>query len=155
MYLIQGNTHVECNNYQNAIQSFERARARLPYCWPPPPMVVSLASLLTGLNRITHDRIQQMSGWKFDDLHITVRQRLCEALYAGGRKVAARESFLELVNTFGEQVYTTEPKWVSRESILYLLVFCRFDLFYRLYRTMPLRTRKRRQHSPICCNSRY
>ena len=85
-----------------------------------------------------------MSGWKFDNLHITIRQRLCEALYASGRKEAARESLLELVNTFGEEVYTTESiaKWVSRESILFPFVFRGFELFYRLYRTMPLGARK-------------
>ena len=81
-----------------------------------------------------------MSGWKFDNLHITVRQHLCEALYAGGREEVARESPLELVNIFGEEVYMTEPKWVSRESILNPFVFCVLKLFYRLYRTMPLRT---------------
>ena len=92
-----------------------------------------------------------MSGWEFDNLHFTIRQRLCEALYAGGRKKVARESLLEMVNTFCEEVYTTEPitKWVSRESILYPFVFCGFEPFYRLYRTVPLHTRKRRQHSPI------
>ena len=76
-----------------------------------------------------------MSGWKFENLHITVRQHLCEALYAGGRKEAARESLLELINTFGEEVYTTEPisKWVSRESILYPFIFRELDLFNRLY----------------------
>ena len=60
-----------------------------------------------------------MSGWKFENLHITIRQRLCEALYAGGRKKDAIESLLEMVNTFGEEVYMSEPitKWVSRESI--------------------------------------
>ena len=76
-----------------------------------------------------------MSGWKFDNLDITIRQRLCEALYAGGRKKAARESLLEMVNTFGEEVYTTEPitKWVSRALIFYPFVFRGFELFYRLY----------------------
>ncbi|KAN0094879.1 hypothetical protein V8E55_003166 [Tylopilus felleus] len=98
MYLIQGNAHVERSNYQSAIQSFECARARLPYYSHPLPLVVSL-----------------MSGWKSDNLHITIRQRLCETLYAGGRKKVARESLLEMVNTFGEKVYTTESitKWVS------------------------------------------
>ena len=74
-----------------------------------------------------------MSGWKFDNLHITVWQHLCEALYAGGREEVARESPLELVNIFWEEVYMTEPKWVSRELILNPFVFCVFKLFYRLY----------------------
>ncbi|KAN0087823.1 hypothetical protein V8E55_006444 [Tylopilus felleus] len=56
-----------------------------------------------------------MSGWKFGDLHIRVRQRLCEALYAAGRKMDASESLLELVNTFDEEVNASMPvtKWVS------------------------------------------
>ena len=76
-----------------------------------------------------------MSGWVFDNVHIIVRQRLCEALYASGRKGAARESLLEMVNTFGEQVYTLEPitKWVSRESILYPFVSHELELFSRVY----------------------
>ena len=68
-----------------------------------------------------------MSGWKFDDFHITVRQRLCEALYVSGRRKDAAESLLEMVNGFDE-VYTSEliTKWVSSESILYPLVFHAF-----------------------------
>ena len=49
MYLARGNTHVERNNYQSAIQLFEHARARLTYWWNPLPLVVSLASVLTSL----------------------------------------------------------------------------------------------------------
>ena len=66
-----------------------------------------------------------MSGWKYDNLHITVRQRLCEALYVASRRKDAEESLLEMVNTFDEEVYTSElvTKWVSGESILYPLVF--------------------------------
>ena len=65
-----------------------------------------------------------MSGWKCDDLHITVRQHICEALYVAGRRKDADEYLLEMVNSFDE-VYTSEliTKWVSGESILYLLVF--------------------------------
>ena len=50
MYLVQGNKCVERGNYQSAIWLFKCARARLLYNWHPPPMVVSLASFLTGLN---------------------------------------------------------------------------------------------------------
>ena len=66
-----------------------------------------------------------MSGWKFDNLHIAVRQRLCEALYVAGRRKDAEESLLEMVNRFDEEVYMSEPitKWFSGESILYPLVF--------------------------------
>ena len=66
----------------------------------------------------------QISGWKFDDLDITIRQRLCEALYAAGRPKDAGESLLKTVNTFDEVVYMSEPvnKWVSGEFILHVLV---------------------------------
>ena len=65
-----------------------------------------------------------MSGWKFENLHITVRQRICETLYVAGRRKDAAESLLDMVNSF-EEVYTNEPitKWVSGELILYPLVF--------------------------------
>ena len=66
-----------------------------------------------------------MSGWKFDNPHITVRQRLCEALYVAGRRRDAEGSLLEMVNGFHEEVYTSEliTKWVSGELTLYPLVF--------------------------------
>ncbi|KAN0087988.1 hypothetical protein V8E55_006609 [Tylopilus felleus] len=56
-----------------------------------------------------------MSGWKIDNLHITVRQRLCEALYAAGHTERAGESLLEMVNSFDEEVYTNKltTEWVS------------------------------------------
>ena len=65
-----------------------------------------------------------MSGWKFDNVHITVRQRLCEVLNVAGRRKDADESLLEMVNSFDEEVYTSEliTKWVSGES-MYPLVF--------------------------------
>ena len=76
-----------------------------------------------------------MSGWKIDNLHITVRQRLCEALYAAGRTKSAGQSLLEMVNRFDE-VYTSKlhTKWVSGESILYPLMF---PLFKTSLQTLP------------------
>ena len=64
-----------------------------------------------------------MSGWKFDNLHITVWQRLCEALYVAGRRKDAAESLLEMVYSFDKEVYTSEliTKWVSGGLILYPL----------------------------------
>ena len=66
-----------------------------------------------------------MSGWKFDNIHITIQQRLCEVLYVAGRRKDAAESLLEMVNSFDKEFYTSEliAKWVSGESILYPLVF--------------------------------
>ena len=54
-----------------------------------------------------------MSGWKFDDLDITVRQRLCEALYAAGRIKEAGESILNIVNTVDENMTGAVFTWVS------------------------------------------
>ncbi|KAN0078203.1 hypothetical protein V8E55_010260 [Tylopilus felleus] len=97
MYLLLGNTHIESSDYESAIDLLERARAHVQPGQDRLPLVVSL-----------------MSGWKFDDFHITVRQRLCEALYVSGRRKDAAESLLEMVNGFDE-VYTSEliTKWVS------------------------------------------
>ena len=77
-----------------------------------------------------------MSGWKCDNLHITVRQRLCEVLYVAGRRKDAEESLLEMVNSFDEEVYMSEvvTKWVSGESILYPLVF---HVFKTSLQTLP------------------
>ena len=57
----------------------------------------------------------QISGWDFDDLDITVRQRLCEALYATGRIKQAGESLLDVANTINKDIYMTGPivTWVS------------------------------------------
>ena len=80
-----------------------------------------------------------MSGWKFDNIHITVRQRLCEGLYVVGRRKDAEESLLEMVNSFDMEVYTSEliTKWVSGELILY--PFATYSkLLCRLYPPMSL-----------------
>ncbi|KAN0087902.1 hypothetical protein V8E55_006523 [Tylopilus felleus] len=98
MYLLLGNTHTESDNYESAIDLFERAHSQVRHCQNRLPLVVSL-----------------MSGWKFDNFHITIWQRLCEALYGAGRRKDAEESLLEMVNSCHEEVYTTElvTKWVS------------------------------------------
>lgn len=59
----------------------------------------------------------QISGWTFDNLSITIRRRLCEALYAAGHAQEAGEAVLETVNTLGNEVYTSEglTKWLSGE----------------------------------------
>ena len=57
----------------------------------------------------------QISGWSFDDLDITIRQRFCEALYAAGRTKEAGGYLLNIVSTVNEDVYMTGPivAWVS------------------------------------------
>ena len=53
---------------------------------------------------------------------MTVRQRICDALYAAGRIKEAGEALLNIVNFFSEDVYMAEPvvAWLSGE--LYCLV---------------------------------
>ncbi|KAF8548919.1 WD40 repeat-like protein, partial [Imleria badia] len=67
MYLLLGNSQMEASDYKGSIQSFEYARARMQHHTSQPLFVVSM-----------------VSGWKFDNLDITIRQRLCEALCAAG-----------------------------------------------------------------------
>lgn len=59
----------------------------------------------------------------FNYLGITIRQRLCEALYAAGHTKEGAESLLEMVNIFDEEVHTRGPiiKWISGEIMSYLL----------------------------------
>ena len=61
----------------------------------------------------------QISGWKFDNLHIKIRQRLCEAFYKAGRMMDAGESLLKMVNTLDEQGYMNGSltEWISGELL--------------------------------------
>ncbi|KAF8557067.1 TPR-like protein [Imleria badia] len=92
MHLLLGNLHMESQDYQGAIQSFERVRAQARPC-------VSRALLVVSL----------ISGWKFDDFDITIRQRHCEALYAAGHIKEAGKSLLDIVDTINKDVYTSGP----------------------------------------------
>ncbi|KAF8129810.1 hypothetical protein EV363DRAFT_1417516 [Boletus edulis] len=98
MYLLLGGSQMDCGDYERAIQSFDCARAQMPDDIGQPLFVISL-----------------ITGWKFDNLDIMIRQRLCEALYAVGRIKDAGESLLEMVNTLEDKVYTSVPitKWAS------------------------------------------
>ncbi|KAF8436010.1 hypothetical protein L210DRAFT_3549851 [Boletus edulis BED1] len=84
MYLLLGNSQMECGDHDGAIQSFECARVQnRDYLGPP----FSAISLITG--------------WKFSNLDITILQRLCEALDAAGRTSDAAKCFHELKTEFG------------------------------------------------------
>ncbi|KAF8119873.1 hypothetical protein EV363DRAFT_1378544 [Boletus edulis] len=98
MHLQIGNSHMESGDYESAIRSFELARSQMRYR-------VRLSFFLVSL----------ISGWRFDDLGITIRQRLCEALYAAGRTMDAGKSLLELVDTFGDDVCMggSMAEWIS------------------------------------------
>ncbi|KAF8436821.1 hypothetical protein L210DRAFT_3547707 [Boletus edulis BED1] len=84
MYLLLGNSQMECGDHDGAIQSFERAQAQMRD-YPGPPF--SAISLITG--------------WKFDNLGITIGQQLCEALYAAGRTNDAAKCFHDLKTELG------------------------------------------------------
>jgi hypothetical protein len=98
------------------------------------------------LQRIeTSHPICQISGWKFNDLDITVRQHLCEALYAAGRTKEAGESLLRMVKTFDEDVYMSGPiaKWVSGKFMFDNLVAVDSKLLRSFHPPMSLHSRKR------------
>lgn len=70
--------------------------------------------------------VQQISGWKFDHLDITIRQRLCEALSASGRTKDSAECFHRMVNEFAREtrLHNQLLEWAIRES-WFVLSKCR------------------------------
>ena len=86
--------------------------------------------------KIAH-QFGQMSGWKFDNLDVTIRLCLCEALYAVDRTRDAGESFLELVDTFSEKVYMSGPitEWISGE-FTFTCLFSSFKRFCQILATV-------------------
>ena len=88
----------------------------------------------------TDPDFSQISGWKFDDLAVTIQQRSCEALLLAGHTEEAGESVLRMV---GREVSMSESlkTWVSGE-----LSPCPFashlDFQYRFLATMPFCTEK-------------
>jgi len=51
MYLLLGNSHTERNDYEDAIQSFERARAQMRHHTSQPLFAISLVGFLMGVLR--------------------------------------------------------------------------------------------------------
>ena len=94
----------------------------------------------------TPRNLWQISGWNFDSLDITVRQRLCEALYAAGRIKEAGESLLDMENTVDEGVYRARSivTWVSGKLCYPVPLTCiRYSISRRRFlATMPIRSRK-------------
>jgi hypothetical protein len=135
------------SDYEGGLQSFEHARAQMRHYGGRPLLLVSLVSFPMGVLQrfeIAH-RLWQISGWKFDDLDITIRQRLCEAFYAAGRMMDAGESLLKMVNTLDEQssyMSGSLTKWISGEFMLNSLVAVRLKLLHRFHPHMPVRSRR-------------
>ncbi|KAF8122246.1 hypothetical protein EV363DRAFT_1301321 [Boletus edulis] len=76
MYFYLGSLCMERSDYESAIESFEHARAQMQHYGNQPLLMISL-----------------IFGWQFDNIDMTIRQRLCEALYAAGRTKDAVECF--------------------------------------------------------------
>ena len=72
---------------------------------------------LEGLSVSKPFNVWQISRWKFNELGITIQQRLCEALRAAGRANDASEYFLDFVNSLDETVYASPSitEWISCE----------------------------------------
>ena len=161
MYFLLGSSHMERSDYESAIQSFERAQAQMRHYEGRSLLVVSLVGLPMGVLQcieIAH-QFGQIFGWKFDNLDFTVRQRLCEALYAVGRTLKdAGQSFLELVDTLNEEVYMSGPitKWISGECTFTCLI-ASFKFFCQILATvaspLPKATmvQPRRQNGTMMC----
>ena len=116
MYLLLGNLHLESRHYEGAIRSFERAQAKMRHCTSQALVMVSLVGLPMAILHIniTYD-LWQVTGWKFDNLDIIIRQRLCEALYASGHAKRAGESLLEMTRLFNQEIYSSRDitRWIS------------------------------------------
>ena len=84
MYLLLGKSRMESCRYDIAIRLFERAQAQMRPHLSQAFLLVSLVSLPALILRRIESAYDhcQITGWKFDDLGITIRRQLCEALYA-------------------------------------------------------------------------
>ncbi|KAF8557550.1 hypothetical protein OG21DRAFT_276787 [Imleria badia] len=100
MCLLLGNTRMESGDYEGAFESFGNAQAQIRHHTGRPLLMISL-----------------ISGWKFDDLSTTIRQRLCEALYAMGRTKDAVGCFHEMMSESGREatLHGEHMKWVLGE----------------------------------------
>ena len=108
---------MERGDFNGAIQLFERARDQSRSHTNETLSVVSLVSDLMAIFQCIEiaRNLEQISGWKFDELNMTVRQRLCDALHAAGRIEEAGKALLNTVNFFDQGVYMAEPviTWLS------------------------------------------
>ncbi|KAF8124042.1 hypothetical protein EV363DRAFT_1178499 [Boletus edulis] len=84
MYLLLGNSCIECSDYEGAIESFEHTRAHMQPYGSQQLLMISL-----------------IIGWQFADVDMTIKQRLCDALYAAGRTKDAVESFSQMTSELG------------------------------------------------------
>ena len=123
MHLLLGNSHMESRDYNTAVQSFELARGQVRPHTSAELLQLSQVSLLPTIQQCTEtDRyLRQISGWKFDNLGTTIQRQLCEALYAAGHMKRAGEAVLEIVNSSGDEMCTSDvlSEWVLGKFIRY------------------------------------
>ena len=114
---------MESSDYTSAVEFFTKARDQIQPHASRALLMISLVSLLIGLIESAPD-FSQISGWKFDDLDITIRRCHCEALYAACRIKEAGESLLNTLNIVDEHVYMAPlvTTWIS--GALCCLGFC-------------------------------
>lgn len=151
MFLQVGKSHIENGEYQDAVQWFERARTRMRPHGSRALLLVSLVSSLMALLK-PFMNLQQISGWKFDDLDLTIRQSLCEAVFAAGRIKEAGESLLIMIHAMDKDTYMTRPvrSWVSGELCSLHFSPVNFIFLHRFLATISLRPRDKWQYkSPI------
>ena len=88
---------MEIGEYECAVQSFKHARDKLSDRMDQPLLIISLVYSLLSESITTGSYLSQISGWKFDELAITIQLRLCEVLLSVGRTKEAGESVLRIV----------------------------------------------------------
>lgn len=117
MFLLLGNLCMENSNYQGAIKSFKLAQAQLCSFLSLSLFMVAMVNFLMYVLSYSIYSFQQILGWRFDNLNILVWQHLSENLYLAGHRMNAGKSLLELINTFGKEVYMYRAivDWVSGE----------------------------------------
>ncbi|KAF8439815.1 hypothetical protein L210DRAFT_3540401 [Boletus edulis BED1] len=98
MYLLLGNSRMECGDYEGAIDAFEHARARMRHCGSQLLLTISL-----------------IFGWQFDNIDLTIWQCLCDALYAAGRTEDAVDRFHQTISEFGGEndLHGEQLEWAS------------------------------------------
>ncbi|KAF8554674.1 WD40 repeat-like protein [Imleria badia] len=96
IYILLGDSQVESGDFTAAIQSFERARAQMRHHTSRTLLLVSL-----------------ISGWRFNDFGMSIRRRLCEALYTASRIKDAVQCFHQMKIELGEETYLHDEhlKW--------------------------------------------
>ena len=75
----------------------------------------------------THNHPPQISGWNFDNLTITIQQRLCEAFYIANRAKEASNGILEIVGALREEACVSGPttEWLIGELMVYPFLIVR------------------------------